>query len=71
MVKFMRWFIAKAFDGSYVPDKLPALPCGGIPMFDNDTGYAYRCSDCMAVVGSVGMPKSCKIDYDNKIKDAG
>jgi hypothetical protein len=56
--------MAKAFDGSYAPDKLPALPCGGIPYFDNDSGYAYRCDSCMAVIGSVGMPKDCKDAYD-------
>ena len=36
------------------------LPCGGTAYFDNDSGYSYRCVDCMAVVGSIGQPQSCK-----------
>lgn len=56
--------MAKAFDGSYAPNTLPPLPCGGIPVFDESSGYSYRCDRCMAVIGSVGMPKSCKEDYE-------
>ena len=44
------------------------LPCGGTAYFDNDSGYSYRCVDCMAVVGSIGQPQSCKDAvqmYDN------
>lgn len=62
--------MAIAFDGSRVPDKPPSLPCGGVPYFDHDSGYAYRCDACMAVIGSVGMPTACKEAYD-KIKDVG
>lgn len=36
------------------------LPCGGTARFDEASGIGYRCEDCMAVVGSVGQPKSCK-----------
>ena len=36
------------------------LPCGGVARFDDGAGYGYRCEDCMAVVGSIGMPRSCK-----------
>lgn len=34
------------------------LPCGGIGEFDGD--FSYRCWHCMAVVGSIGQPQSCK-----------
>lgn len=36
------------------------LPCGGIAYWDEDSGISYRCEDCGAVVGSIGMPKECK-----------
>lgn len=35
------------------------LPCGATADFDDSSGYGYRCTDCFAVVGSVGMPKAC------------
>lgn len=35
------------------------LPCGSIALFDADAGYGYRCTDCFAVVGSIGQPKEC------------
>lgn len=43
-------------------------PCGGIATFDDGAGYGYRCEDCGAVIGSVGMPKRCQDaqqKYDN------
>jgi hypothetical protein len=40
------------------------LPCGGIAYFDEASGISYRCETCMAVVGSVGMPRSCKHEMD-------
>lgn len=36
------------------------LPCGGTAYFDVESGISYRCEDCMAVVGSMGMPEHCK-----------
>lgn len=47
-------------DGIRVPDTGKMLPCGGVPRFDprSDT-YSYRCDQCFAVVGSVGMPRDC------------
>ena len=36
------------------------LPCGGTAYWDEASGISYRCENCIAVVGSVGMPKSCK-----------
>lgn len=40
------------------------MPCGGIAYFDHDSGISYRCATCFAVVGSVGMPRSCKEETD-------
>ncbi len=39
------------------------LPCGGVAYFDESSGISYRC-ECGAVVGSIGMPKSCKDEAD-------
>ena len=36
------------------------LPCGGTAYFDEGSGIAYRCENCMAVVGSIGQPQHCK-----------
>jgi hypothetical protein len=36
------------------------LHCGSIGEFDHGAGYGYRCRVCMAVVGSIAEPKSCK-----------
>ena len=49
------------------------LPCGSTAYFDHDSGISYRCDTCFAVVGSIGMPRSCKelMDMDrviNKLK---
>ena len=43
-----------------VPAKLPPMPCGGTPLFDSDSGCAYRCDKCFAVIGSMGQPERCK-----------
>lgn len=51
--------MAVAFDGTEVPVRLKRMPCGGIPMFDHDSGYAYRCDTCFAVIGSVSQPDEC------------
>ena len=40
------------------------LPCGGRAVFDESSGIAYRCEDCMAVVGSIGQPQRCKDEAD-------
>ena len=40
------------------------LPCGGVALFDEGSGCSHRCEDCMATVGSVGMPRSCKHEMD-------
>lgn len=52
--------MAITFDGARVPDVLPRMKCGGVPTFDHDSGYAYRCSNCFAVIGSVSQPRECK-----------
>lgn len=36
------------------------LPCGGEAHFDHGSGCSYRCHDCMATVGSMGQPRSCR-----------
>jgi hypothetical protein len=44
------------------------LPCGGLALFDESSGIAYRCENCMAVVGSIGQPQRCKDEaqkYEN------
>lgn len=44
------------------------LPCGGVAEFDDEsTCYSYRCINCGSVVGSIGMSKYCKDEFD-KIK---
>lgn len=44
------------------------LPCGGVAEFDDEsTCYSYRCTSCFAVVGSIGMPQSCRDELD-KVK---
>jgi hypothetical protein len=35
------------------------LPCGSAAEFDWGAGYGHRCWTCMAVVGSIGMPRKC------------
>lgn len=50
------------------PMDVMRLPCGGTAYFDESSGISYRCEDCMAVVGSIGMPQSCKDEmtkYEN------
>ena len=42
------------------PADLMALPCGGIAYYDYKNEISYRCGQCDAVVGSIGMPKHCK-----------
>jgi hypothetical protein len=49
------------------------LLCGSIAHFDTQSGISYRCDTCMAVVGSIAMPRECKELYDmedvvNKLK---
>lgn len=58
-------------DGSMVPVK-QYQPCGGVALFDG--GWSYRCLDCLAVVGSMGQPSSCKeqaAKYENWQKLGG
>lgn len=50
------------------------LPCGGVARFDHESGCSYRCTSCMATVGSMGQPRSCKDEadkYDNWKKLGG
>lgn len=62
----------RAFDGTPVDRFLPRMPCGGIPEFDVASGYAYRCTECLAVIGSMGQPKRCVTinnETDEGLKD--
>ena len=52
--------MAKTIHNNEVPNKLEPLPCGGTPVFDYDSGCAYRCDLCFSVIGSIGMPRQCK-----------
>ncbi len=37
------------------------LPCGAEAFQDAETNeYSYRCKECFCIVGSVGMPRSCR-----------
>ncbi len=52
--------MARAFDGSLVPAVLERMNCGGLPVFDRESGMSYRCDKCFAVIGSVGQSDRCK-----------
>lgn len=40
------------------------LPCGGVAIFDHGSGCSHRCIDCLATVGSVGMPRDCRAEME-------
>jgi len=62
--------MTKTFDGQTTPMYGEIMPCGGVPTFDHESScYSYRCDQCFAVVGSVGMPGHCKELWDNEIKE--
>ena len=46
------------------PVKPALLPCGGTAYFDYSSEISYRCEDCGAVVGSIGMPKHCRNEME-------
>jgi hypothetical protein len=52
-----------AFDGS-LTELHRYLPCGSRATFDHSNGMSYRCDDCMAIVGSIGMPGECRSEMD-------
>lgn len=52
--------LVRAFDGSQVPSKLNRMNCGGVPIFDHESGCSYRCDACFAVIGSSGQSQRCK-----------
>lgn len=56
-------------DGSPAPLYLERMPCGGRPVFDHTSGYAYRCDACFAVIGSIGMPTECKNALQREIDE--
>ena len=46
-------------DTSYIPPTT-ITPCGATAYFDEGSGIGYRCEECMAFIGSIGMPRECK-----------
>lgn len=44
---------------SYIP-LTTITPCGAIAYFDEGSGIGYRCEECMAIIGSIGMQRECK-----------
>ncbi len=62
--------MAIAIDGSVAPDTLKAMPCGGVPIFDNVSGYSYRCDKCFCTIDSIGMPKNCLDALDESRKNS-
>lgn len=45
-----------------------SLACGAVACFDHESGISYRCMNCFATVGSIGMPQRCK-DEEQKYKN--
>ena len=48
-----------------IPARVTAA-CGAEAVFDEGSGCGYRCVECGAMLGSVGMPSHCK-DEENKV----
>lgn len=44
---------------SYQIEPSIKLACGAEAVFDEGSGIGYRCTTCFAVVGSIGMPRTC------------
>jgi hypothetical protein len=40
------------------------MPCGNTAEFDYGGGCGYRCWRCMALIGSIAMPKQCNEEID-------
>lgn len=49
---------------SYTEEDPMPLVCGGEAIFDVDSGIGFRCIHCGAMVGSIGMPTSCKEAFE-------
>jgi hypothetical protein len=48
-----------AIDGSRVPEIKKTMPCGGTPLWHYESGCAYYCDTCLAVIGSASQPARC------------
>ena len=53
-------------DSPYIDEEFETIEllCGATASFDHSSGISYRCNTCLAVVGSMGMPRECKKLYD-------
>lgn len=40
------------------------LPCNALAIFDVPSEMGYRCTQCFAMVGSIGQPQQCKDEAD-------
>lgn len=50
----------RAFDGTPVLERLEKMNCGGTPIWDYPSACGYRCSMCMAMIGSIAQSDRCK-----------
>ena len=48
------WYISRPIE----------LLCGSRAEFDVESGMGYRCTECLAMVGSMGMPRECATLYE-------
>jgi hypothetical protein len=48
-----------------VPAEIKTL-CGHIAEFDFSSMCGYRCTNCMAIIGSMGMPLQCEQLYEQE-----
>ena len=55
----------KGYDDNLVDKHDPmSLPCGSVAYYDENSGIAFRCENCGAVVGSIAQPQRCKDEAD-------
>lgn len=51
------------YDDFINPKSIDA-PCGATAYFDIGSGIGYRCEECEAIIGSIGMPRECRTLLD-------
>jgi hypothetical protein len=71
VLMIIHFFIALEFYNKKMRETYPPerLPCGGMAYFDHSNGFSYRCGNCLAVVGSIGMSRECQdlLDEQNAL----